>query len=135
MYTREIATAAARPHVTSARRRLSANASTVAAASLLLGHPRDDLMDRALALAETVPGPRLGRGPAGVHARHCLWGGRLEEARTILEDLHRAGVQAGIEFQRPYRILDLAVSSRPWEAARMADALAEMGSIAVEPIL
>lgn len=83
-------------------------ASTVAAASLLLGHPRDDLMDRALALAETVPGPRLGRGPAGVHARHCLWGGRLDEARTILEDLHRAGVQAGIEFQRPYRILDLA---------------------------
>jgi len=82
--------------------------STVASASLLLGQPRDDLMERALHLAETINGPRLGRGPLSVHGRHCLWCGRLGEARTILEDLHQSCLHAGLEFQRPYRILDLA---------------------------
>ena len=83
-------------------------ASTVSAAALLLGRPRDDLMERALHLASTIDGPRLGRGPLSVHGRHCLWCGRIDEARTILEDHHRACVHAGLEFQRPYRILDLA---------------------------
>lgn len=83
-------------------------AGTVAAAGLLLGRPRDDLMDRALHLAEQLDGQRLGRGPVNVHGRHCLWCGRIDDARTVLEDQHRACVQAGLEFQRPYRILDLA---------------------------
>jgi DNA-binding CsgD family transcriptional regulator len=82
--------------------------STVASACMLLGRPRDDLMDRALHLAATNAGTRLGRSPQGVHGRHCLWCGRLPEARTVLEDLYRACLRGNIEFQRPYRILDLA---------------------------
>ena len=82
--------------------------STAASAGLLLGRPRPDLMARARELAATTPGPRLGRGPVAVHGRHCLWGGQLREARTILEALSESIVRAGLEFQRPYRILDLA---------------------------
>ena len=83
-------------------------ASTVAAACMLLGRPRPELMDRALHLAETTTGTRLGRSPLAIHGRHCLWSGRLTEARIVLEDLYRACVRDKIEFQRPYRILDLA---------------------------
>ena len=53
----------------------------LASACMLLGRPRDDLMDRALHLAETNAGTRLGRSPQGVHGRHCLWCGQLAEAR------------------------------------------------------
>lgn len=103
-------------------------AGTVAAAGLLLGRPRDDLMDRALELArraETGAGQLLGRGPVSTYGRHCLWCGRLDEARTILVDLHRASVEAGLEFSRPYRILDLAAleiaSGNLAAAAELAD--------------
>jgi DNA-binding CsgD family transcriptional regulator/tetratricopeptide (TPR) repeat protein len=83
-------------------------ASTAASAGLLLARPRPELMARALDLAATTSGPRLGRGPLSVHGRHCLWCGQLREARTILESLGEAIIRAGLEFQRPYRILDLA---------------------------
>lgn len=48
---------------------------------------------------------------------------------NVVKGLARLGDAASID-----RILDLAERSRPWEAARMADALAGMGSVAVEPI-
>ncbi|HZB42574.1 MAG TPA: ATP-binding protein, partial [Ilumatobacter sp.] len=83
-------------------------ASTVAAACMLLGRPRLDLMDRALHLAATTSGTPLGRSPLAIHGRDCLWSGRLTEARTVLEDLYRACVRDKSEFQRPFRILDLA---------------------------
>lgn len=83
-------------------------ATTVAMAGLLLGEPRTDVMARALQLADVTPGSSLGRSPRGVHGRHCLWSGDLDEARLILQGMHDDCVRAGAEFQRPYRILDLA---------------------------
>lgn len=83
-------------------------ATTAASAALLLGRPRPDLMERALRLAASNSGPRLGRWPQSVHGRHLLWCGQLGEARTIFEELHAACLAAGMEFWRPYRILDLA---------------------------
>lgn len=84
-------------------------ASSVAMASLMLGRPRPDLIDRAVWLADTHGGPRLGRWPKGVHGQLCIWSGQLGEARTILEEMHAAFLLAGLEFQRPFRILDLAL--------------------------
>jgi HEAT repeat protein len=63
------------------------------------------------------------------YLRDCLNEDNGHVRVNAVKGLARLGDAASID-----RILDLAVSSRPWEAARMADALAEMGSIAVEPI-
>ncbi len=83
-------------------------ASSVAAGGMLLGDPRPGLMDRALAVAAGQTGPRVGRWPQGIHGRLCLWCGQLDEARRILESLHADFVRSGLEFQRPYRLFDLA---------------------------
>ena len=55
-----------------------------------------------------MPGRLLGRSPQGVYGRHCLWCGQLSEARSVLEELYLSCVRSNVEFQRPYRILDLA---------------------------
>jgi DNA-binding CsgD family transcriptional regulator len=83
-------------------------ASSVAAGGVLLGDPRPGLMDRALELAARQTGPRVGRWPQGIHGRLCLWCGQLGEARGILESLHADFARSGLEFQRPYRLFDLA---------------------------
>ena len=82
--------------------------STLATAGLLQGRPRPDHMERALHLAATTASPRLGRTPEGVHGRHCVWSGRLAEARVIMREAYDECVRTGAEFQRPFRILDLA---------------------------
>lgn len=63
------------------------------------------------------------------YLRECLSEENGHVRVNAVKGLARLGDANSID-----RILDLAVTSRPWEAARMADALAEMGSIAVEPI-
>ncbi len=83
-------------------------ASSLASASLLAGRPRPELMPRALELMAAHSGPRLGRWPAAVEGRLCLWGGRLAEARRHFEELHANFRRSGMEFQRPFRLLDLA---------------------------
>jgi DNA-binding CsgD family transcriptional regulator len=83
-------------------------ASSAAAGRLLLGDPQPALMERALGLAATHAGPRVGRWPQGIHGRLCLWCGRLSEARQVLEALHAGFVRSGMEHQRPYRLFDLA---------------------------
>jgi DNA-binding CsgD family transcriptional regulator len=81
---------------------------TVATTALLAGCPRPRLMDRALALAEDHACPPLGRWPQVLRARHCLWGGRLDEARRRFEALTTEFARSGVEFQRPYRLADRA---------------------------
>ncbi len=81
---------------------------TLATASLLAGHPRPDLMGRAMELAERHERPPLGRWPQVLRARHCLWGGRLDEARRQFAALATAFSRTGLEFQRPYRLADRA---------------------------
>ncbi len=102
-------------------------ASTVASAGLLLGRPRRDLMDRALELAATTSGPQLGRSPRGVHGRHCLWCGQLAEARLIMGELYDECVRSGAEFQRPFRIIDLACLEVAAGNPALAVELAEEG--------
>lgn len=84
-------------------------AGSVATASLMLGRPRPDLIERALRLADEHPGPALGRWPQGVYGQLCIWCGHLDRARPLLEELYRTCASAGMEFQRPYRLLDLAL--------------------------
>ncbi|MBN2621957.1 MAG: AAA family ATPase, partial [Acidimicrobiales bacterium] len=83
-------------------------ASSLATAALMVGTPRPELMARALELAEAHRGYLLGQWPQAMSGRVALWSGNLAEARTTFEALHAAFVQAGVEFQRPYRMLDLA---------------------------
>lgn len=83
-------------------------AATLSTAALLAGRPVPALMDRALSLAELHEPPRLGRWPQLFRARHCLWGGELGEARQRFEATRLAFAERGVEFQRPYRLNDLA---------------------------
>ncbi len=83
-------------------------ASSLATATLMVGTPRPELIARALELAAAHRGYLLGRWPQAMSGRVALWCGDLAEARTTFEALHAAFVQAGVEFQRPYRMLDLA---------------------------
>jgi DNA-binding CsgD family transcriptional regulator len=99
-------------------------ASSVSLAALVLGRPRPELMRSAMRLAGAHEGPRLGRWPQSSYARECLWCGRLDEARTLLENLYGEFLNAGMEFQRPFRLLDLAelevAAGRLERAARLA---------------
>jgi DNA-binding CsgD family transcriptional regulator len=87
----------------------------VAQASLALlealrGLPESGLMGRALALEDEVGGPPLGRGPWIMHARKLLWDGSLAEARAVFERTREESLRSGVEFQRPYRLYDLALA-------------------------
>ncbi len=81
---------------------------TYADIALLGGRRLPELLDHAIALSERT-GPRLGRGPEQFLARHALWGGRLDEARRIFSTLVEDCRVAGVEFQRPFRLFDLAL--------------------------
>ena len=83
-------------------------AGTLATISLLAGRPRPELMQHALELADACGLPKRGRWPQTFRARQCIWGGRLPEARQHLEALAAEFARSGVEFQRPYRLSDLA---------------------------
>jgi ATP/maltotriose-dependent transcriptional regulator MalT len=83
-------------------------AGTLSTLSLLAGQPRPGLIEHALAIAAVREGPLLGRWPQLFRARQCLWGGWLAEARERFEAMHQAFVSLGVEFQRPYRLTELA---------------------------
>lgn len=83
-------------------------AGTLSTISLLAGRPRAGLIERALALAAAHDGPLLGRWPPIFRARQCLWAGHLAEARERFEAMRTAFMVLGVEFQRPYRLSELA---------------------------
>ena len=83
-------------------------AGTLSTTSTLAGRPRPDLMVRALSLAAVTEGPLLGRWPPLFRARQCLWGGWLPEARDRFGAMLEAFIRLGVEFQRPYRLCELA---------------------------
>ena len=104
---------------------------TAADVAALQGRRRPELLEHAVSLSKRS-GPRLGRWPDQYVARHGLWGGRLDEARRIFTDLAVQCQDAGIEFQRPFRLFDLALvelgAGRLVEAAELAgDGLASAG--------
>jgi DNA-binding NarL/FixJ family response regulator len=83
--------------------------ATLATTALLAGRPRAGLIERAVELAEVHEPPRLGRWPSLFLARHCLWGGELARARDLFESMRALFSSRGVEFQRPYRLSDLAL--------------------------
>ena len=83
-------------------------AVNLATTALLAGAPQPALMERAMELGRHVRGMRLGRWPDVEQARHDLWGGHLAAARVTFERLQQMTAESGIEFQRPYRLGDLA---------------------------
>jgi DNA-binding CsgD family transcriptional regulator len=84
-------------------------AATLSTNAIQAGRPLPDLMTRALDLAERLDPPRLGRWPQLFRARHAIWGGQLDEARQRFEEMRHVFSRRGIEFQRPYRLADLAL--------------------------
>jgi DNA-binding CsgD family transcriptional regulator len=82
--------------------------ATLATITLLAGKPQPELFARALELGRQVQNPRLGRWPDVERGRQALWGGRLDEARDAFTRLQTMTARTGIEFQRPFRALDLA---------------------------
>ncbi len=104
---------------------------TVADAAALSGNPKPELLDHAINLSKRAA-PRLGRWPEQYLARHALWGGRLDQARRIFAELAQQCQGAGIEFQRPFRLFDLALvelgAGRLTEAAEhVGDGMASAG--------
>lgn len=99
--------------------------ATLSICATLQGRPRDDVLGHALALDGANPAPPMGRWPPVFQARQLLWAGHLAEAREIFERMRRRALMLGSEFQRPYRLCELAlveIASGDLEAAvRYAD--------------
>ena len=94
--------------VTDVRLRMT-TLSALAVLETLAGEPQPARMDTAVALADEIGWPPLGGGPRAQLGRLHLWAGELGAAREVFEDLHDAFVQSGREFERPYRLFDLAL--------------------------
>lgn len=116
---------------------------------LLTGADRrfvDQLVDR-LGIADNLMARAKRRFPAASRLRALsslvnLAGTRhSEDLRSLLADRNshvrvnavRALARLGDVASVP-RVLELATRIKPWEAARMADALVQMGAVAVEPL-
>jgi DNA-binding CsgD family transcriptional regulator len=83
-------------------------AATLGAELTLHGKPSDGLLDDAVRRAAGLRPFPLGRWPRVFRARAWLWAGRLDAARREFLLLQREAVALGSEFQRPYRLVDLA---------------------------
>lgn len=83
-------------------------ASAVSTASLLLGRRRLHLFDEAATGGPEVVQSQLALWPQVLHGREQLWDGHLAQARANFDEMHRSAISNGAEFQRPYRLADLA---------------------------
>lgn len=83
--------------------------AALAAQLTLHGQPCDDLFLRAIEHAAGAALSPLGRWPKVFRARALLWAGHLEEARRSLRLMQKEAAARGSEFQRPYRLHDLAL--------------------------
>ncbi len=83
-------------------------AGTLSMLSVLAGRPEPALIARACSIAADHEGPLLGRWPLIFRARQDLWAGQLVDARAGFEDMRDAFRRRGVEFQRPYRLSELA---------------------------
>ena len=89
-------------------------AATLSTLSLLGGSPRPELMEEVVRAGEQgvrdqPAGTLLRVWPWVFHARQALWDGDLTPARAGFERTYQAAVALGSEFQRPYRLRDLAI--------------------------
>jgi DNA-binding CsgD family transcriptional regulator len=105
------------------------SAGTLSMLTALAGRPDPGLIERACSIAAVHEGPLLGRWPPIFRARQDLWAGRLAEARAGFEAMREAFGRRGIEFQRPYRLSELAQVE---VAAGNLDRAVELGADALE---
>ena len=115
----------------------SASLGTVA---LLAGEPRPDLLARAIELGRASATFRLGRWPEVEQARQSVWAGDLGQARALFDRLFAMTARSGLEFQRPYRLVDLAnlelAAGNLAVAARLAgDGIESAGDAGNGPII
>jgi DNA-binding CsgD family transcriptional regulator/tetratricopeptide (TPR) repeat protein len=83
--------------------------TTVSTCSVLMGRPQEELITHALLLSTRCRVSPLGRWPPVFRARQLLWAGHLDEARLLFEQMRRRAAGLGSEFQRPYRLYELAL--------------------------
>lgn len=84
------------------------SATALATTSSLRGRSRDDLFAEALEHESALDLSPLGRWPRVFKARALLWAGHLDEAHAIFLAMQKHAVSLGSEFQRPYRLHDIA---------------------------
>lgn len=111
------------------RRKAARSAAILATTSMMAGRPRRELAAQATADAGDIDAAGaglLGIWPAVLQARQFSWDGRVGDARRVMEQMYRRAVELGTEFQRPYRLRDLAALEL-WagEPDRAAELLAE----------
>ena len=86
-------------------------AATLAEERTLRGEPSDELFEEAVQLAAGLRPFPLGRWPRVFRARASLWAGEMDVARREFVRMQKEAVVLGSEFQRPYRLCDLALLS------------------------
>ena len=84
------------------------SSAALGAVALLAGEPRPELLTRAIELGRASGTFRLGRWPEVEQARQSVWAGDLGQARSLFDRLFAMTARSGLEFQRPYRLVDLA---------------------------
>ena len=84
------------------------SSASLGAVALLTGEPQPELLARAIELGRASGTFRLGRWPEVEQARQCVWAGDLGKARALFDRLFAMTARSGLEFQRPYRLVDLA---------------------------
>ncbi len=87
----------------------SAIRASLAAQLALSGRPSRELFAEAVDSAGSRRPFALGRWPQVFQARAMLWSGELDIARRGLLRAQQDAVALGSEFQRPYRLCDLAI--------------------------
>lgn len=106
-------------------------AATLSTVSLLAGVPRRDLMAESVRQVEHAGGQPEGTllrvWPGVFQARQALWNGDLPTARAGFERTYQQAVNMGSEFQRPYRLKDLAMLELSCGRPDLAGSLALQG--------
>ena len=84
--------------------------ASVGVIETLRGLPDSGRIARAVAVEPELGAPPLGRRPPIFLARKQLWDGELAAARAGFERMRQEFLRSGTEFQRPYRLYDLALA-------------------------
>lgn len=90
---------------------IAQSASALSTAMLLRGERADDLLTEAIAHGPEVIGCQLALWPQVLAARQQLWDGHLDDARAGFTSMLAGAAAKGAQFQRPYRLVDLAIAA------------------------
>jgi DNA-binding CsgD family transcriptional regulator len=85
------------------------SAAQLAYLEALGGHPRDDVMARAIAIEAEHGKPILWTSPRTLQAETWFWAGHLERARAQFETVREEAARTGTRNHHPYSMFDLAL--------------------------